>query len=188
MSQETAPTRWKDRASKAESAEHTKRHLAEGVMLRGQNYHEWRRRVGHGCSVMDVDQVEWRETRHAGIYLPVAIIELTTPSYNDGKPRPDWHANPKYLSSILDRYERPGAPPQGYALRYTAARYGTDFPGFIVLHDHEEPPMLLWVYRYAPSKGTDPRGDWRQMTLWDYEQWLRADCPWPTELGMVMRR
>lgn len=134
---------------------------------RSAGYREWRRHLGGGTYVLDVDQVEWRKVeveiqkgyRHTYL-LPVATIELTR---RDKPPWADdtWPIPTTYLQTILDRFNEEDF--QGRHSRYVADRLGV-YAYLVVFHDDL---TCFWVYNLTLDKG------WKEFSLEGYEQWIR---------------
>ena len=173
------PGWWGTEESREETKKTTAEHLAAGRPDGELWYHEWRRNLGHGCYVADVDQIEWRDAPDSspmkGQPLPAAVVELTVPK-EGGYPGPSWRPHPKYLVAILDRYGRDGVHGMGYRLAYLAGQLGV--PGYILLHDRERPPGRLWRYQWsAPAGASAPSKLWVLLDLEQHRQWLLALRP-----------
>ena len=115
-------------------------------------YSDWRRQVGHGCYVNDVDWVEWR-IGPAGMRL-AAVIE--TSSYRSVPDHGD--EVPHYCACALARFQRDA---QYEVTSLVASRLGVPAYFVLVRHDCDE----FWLCRLRD-------GAWRRMTQAQYRQWL----------------
>jgi hypothetical protein len=122
---------------------------------RSAAYRAWRRHLGDGMYVLDVDQVEWRHID--GQMVPVATIELTRrddPGIVDDV----------YLETIVDRYKEEF---QGFHSIYIAMKLAV----FAYLVVYREDLSMYWIYNMSLDKG------WRMKTQEEYEEWIRNLSP-----------
>lgn len=116
-------------------------------------YREWRRTLGPGLYVNDVDHVEWRMVD--GHVVPVALLELTR--VNGLAPVP-----PTYLDRILDRMcDR---DPQAKFACEIAARIGVS--AFVVVFRWD--CGAFWVYNLSARRG------WWSLTPEKYRTWIEG--------------
>jgi hypothetical protein len=120
-------------------------------------YNKWRRTVGDGCYVTDIDFFEYRFRVRNGPLCPVAVIEHTYwKDYNEAiplKPTPD------YCKDIMRRAKRDG---QFKAARFVAERLGT-IPYYVIT------PMTVdkfWLCRLTDD-------EWRAWDEPEFLWWLR---------------
>jgi hypothetical protein len=172
------PEWWGTEGSHEQTEADLAEYLAAGAPDGGLGYHKWRRTRGHRLYVADVDQIEWRDPTEGpmkGKPLPAAVVELTAPKAK-GYPGPGWKPHHNYLAAILHRYRRDGPHGCGYRLAYVAGQLRV--PGYILLHDREDPPQHLYRYQWcAPPEAAPPSGLWTWLTLDQHEAWLLALQP-----------
>ena len=116
------------------------------------DYRRWRWRLGAGCFVSDIDQVEWRLVE--GQIAPAMVLEMTR---LDGDAVP----SPSYLQAIIDRFTKRDG--QGLAVCEIARRLGVDAVIVLFRHDLTE----VWLYNLSTSIG------WHHGSFPTYEKWIR---------------
>jgi len=114
-------------------------------------YRSWRYVQGIG-GVTDVDNIEWR--LHQGVWLPVAVLELTRVDGNI--PVPD-----SYRANVLTRFQR---DVQGETAVTVARRLGCK--AWVVLFRWDMSD--LWVFNLTDSRG------WWHLNEERYRHWLRS--------------
>lgn len=117
------------------------------------DYRAWRHRLGDGCYVMDIDQIEWRLVD--GLPVPVAALELSRVDGNKRLPQ-------SYLNAVTTRFQdRDG---QASAITAFAAKMGVK--AWVVLFRWDLTDF--WVYNL-----TDTRG-WWHMDKPRYTSWVKG--------------
>lgn len=119
---------------------------------RAQPYLDWHRSLAHGCYMLDVDSIEWRQVD--GAMVPVGLLELTR--INDGIQV----VGSGYLDIIRERFEEKTM--QAYATRYIARKLGV--PAWIVVFQQQAGSLRFWLYCLTTPNGWDAR-DEDQMRL-----------------------
>lgn len=119
---------------------------------RALKYRQWRRDVGGGCYVADIDHFEYRVVD--GEVVPVAVFELTLVKQS-GETVPD-----SYLDAIVRRFSTDG---QAQAIKTVAQRLSVK--AWIILFN--ETISSFWVYDLSSGRG------WWQLDELKYTAWLR---------------